>query len=359
MDINKELFFKIIQNNFEHEVVDTPLGRAVKMCPRDAFIYSCVTGSGYLDNPIYPYTPKGLLKLFYNAFDYKFVTGIFDNYQIKNTPYVISLAKPYIFKGDKFILPIEFQKESELNSILRDLSSKVTDPENYIVQRIESSKKGNGMEPFLEYLTTEYFKKHGHIVENQVPLAHSIGSPDFAGYGLSEFISVLNNEGLFSGNGFHIIELSMLRIFPNTPKNEPSSNNELIVGEAKTSTTVITKQLEKYLNTGLFDYGYEIHPNKPAAGRDDIGLIVLDDNLKIKVVNPVKKFLAGEPLSKESYLKWLEIYMKFYLLANFSNDEINTFYYEVFGRQVEKQSDLVEFVQKVSTKDLIDKIKLL
>ena len=34
----------------------------------------------------------------------------------------------------------------------------------------------------MEYLTCETFKKYGYVVENQIPLAHSIGSPDFGGY---------------------------------------------------------------------------------------------------------------------------------------------------------------------------------
>ena len=47
-----------------------------------------------------------MMKLFYNAFNYKFVTGIFENTTLNNTPYKLSLIKPYLFKGDKFIIPI-------------------------------------------------------------------------------------------------------------------------------------------------------------------------------------------------------------------------------------------------------------
>ena len=52
MEIYKQDYFKIFQTNFEYELVDTPLGRAVKMPSRDAFIYSAITGSGYLENPV-------------------------------------------------------------------------------------------------------------------------------------------------------------------------------------------------------------------------------------------------------------------------------------------------------------------
>jgi hypothetical protein len=357
MEINTEIFFNIFKNNFFFEAVETPLGKAIKMPSKDAFIYSCVTGSGYLDNTIYPYTPKGLLKLFYNAFDYKFVTGIFDNTQIKNTPYIMNLAKPYLFKGDKFILPIEFTTEEELNNILNNLSLRVMDPHNYIIQRIESRKVGNGMEPFMEYLTTEYFKERGFIVENQIPLAHSVGSPDFAGYGLVNFLSILREEGVLTGNGFHIIELSLIRLFPSMVKENSITAKKLVVAEAKTGTLVMTKQLEKYLNTGLFDYGYEIHPSKKVPDKDYFGLISLDNNFKIKVIDPVTNFNSEKSLSKEKYLEWLEDYMKFYLLANLTNDEINDLYFQMFNLNISKQDDLVNLIHKINTKDLINKIK--
>ena len=95
MEIYKENFFKIFKANFNFEIVETEMGTAVKMPAKEAFIYSVITGAGYFENPIYPFTPKGLMKLFYNAFDYKFVSGIFDNGVLKNTPYIMSQAKEY------------------------------------------------------------------------------------------------------------------------------------------------------------------------------------------------------------------------------------------------------------------------
>lgn len=357
MEINTETFFNIFKNNFSFKIVETPLGKSIKMPARDAFIYSCVTGSGYLDSPIYPYTPKGLLKLFYNAFDYKFVTGIFDNTQIKNTPYIMSLAKPYLFDSDKFIIPIEFTTEQELNDILKELARKVSDPQNYLIQRIEARKSGNGMEPFMEYLASEYFKQKGYIVENQVPLAHSVGSPDFAGYGLVNLVNVLREEGVLTGNGFHIIELSLIRLFPNQIREYSVTTEKLIVAEAKTGTSVMAKQLEKYLDTGLFDFGYEIHPNKNLPDRSDFGLVTLNSDFKIQVIDPTVKFDPKKILPKDKYIKWLEDYMKFYLLANFTNDEINEMYFRIFNSNINTQDDLVNLIHKVEVRDLVIKIK--
>ena len=93
MEIDAKKFIQIMSSNFDLEIVETKIGKGIKMDCFRAFIYSTVTGSGYLDNPVFPFTPKGLMKLFYNAFDYKFVTGIFDNTSLKNTPYLLSKAK--------------------------------------------------------------------------------------------------------------------------------------------------------------------------------------------------------------------------------------------------------------------------
>jgi len=358
MEIYKQDYFKIFQTNFEYEVVDTELGKAIKMPPRDAFLYSAITGSGYLENPVYPFTPKGLLKLFYNAFDYKFVTGIFDNGVLKNTPFILSTAKPHLFNGDKFIVPIEFNTESELTSFLEEKFKTIKDPQNYIIQRIEISKKGNGMEPFMEFLTAEYFKNKGFIVENQVPLAHSLGSPDFAGYGLSDAIKVIHDFGFLSASGFHIIELSLIRVFKDFDSDSASVNNEdMIVGEAKTGTSMMTKQLYKYLETGLYHDGYEIHPSKTSPASEEFGLVTLDDTYKLKVTAPLKKYSTDKKYSEKEYRKWLLMYIKFYLISNFSNDELNEFSFNRTGSRLNSEADLISMLQSLEINEILQVIK--
>ena len=118
MEIYTQEFFNIFKANFRYKIVKTEMGMAVKMSAKDAFIYSSITGAGYFENPVYPFTPKGLLKLFYNAFNYKFVSGIFDNGVLKNSPYILSKAKKYLLKGSKYIIPIEFESEDKLINLL-------------------------------------------------------------------------------------------------------------------------------------------------------------------------------------------------------------------------------------------------
>lgn len=360
MEIYSKDFFNIFKANFNFEIVETEMGLAVKMPAKEAFIYSSITGAGYFENPIYPFTPKGLLKLFYNAFNYKFVSGIFDNGVLKNTPYILSQAKNYLFGGDKYVVPIEFDLEKNLTTYLKEKFIKIKNPEQYIIQRIETSKQGNGMEPLMEYLAAEYFKKLGFIVENQVPLAHSLGSPDFAGYGLVNTIQKIHKSGLLSGHGFHIIELALIRNFKDFSDDTAEIKDlELLVGEAKTSTSQMSKQLEKYLETGLFDKGFEIHPSKSSPAENHFGLITLNESFKIKIIFPKDRYLSKNPLSKADYIQWLENYIKFYLIANFTNDELKEFYLNIMGSSLNKESDLVNFVLSIDVEEILINIKQL
>jgi hypothetical protein len=358
MEIGKKEVLQVFSSNFPFELADTPLGIAVKIPAREAFIFSAVTGAGYFSNPILPFSPKGLLKLFYNAFNYKFVSGIFENTSLKSTPFILAKAKPFLFDSQyKFIVPVEFQSEEELQDYLIEKIDTINNPTDYIILRIEKAKLGNGMESFMEYLASEYFKSKGFVVENQIPLAHALGSPDFGGYAILE---ILDNVKEFLDSGFHIIELSMIRLGADYPKavahrSEISEQN--IVGEAKTGTKIMTSQLLKYLATGLFDYGFEIHPAKTAPARNFFGLLSLNEKFEIVFYPPEAEFEPEGEYSKDGYQEWLKNYMKFYLLANLNNDEFNEFFKSKTGKQISGQKDIIDFVCSTSTGEIIAKIK--
>lgn len=356
MDLYQKDVLEIFRCNFPFDLVDTPLGLSIEMPPREAFLFSVVTGSGYLDNPIYPFTPKGLLKLFYNAFDYSFVTGIFENLSFKHTPYLLSKAKKYLFEDDfKYIVPIEFYSEVELQNFLNSKFQEIDKPEKYLILRIEVSKKGNGMEPLMEYFAAEYFKSAGFIVENQIPLAHSLGSPDFGGYSLKETLHSLTSFGLLP-KGFHIIELALIRIFKKRYNGRIVNYNEskFIVGEAKTSTRAMNAQLNKYLETNLFDFGFEIHPSKVAPSKDYLGLLTLNQKYELTFIEPQTQYKVQNGYSKEKYEHWLTNYMKFYVLANLSNDEFNEYFSKVKKSAISSKKDIVEFVESQSMDQILE-----
>ena len=362
MELDRESILKIFQNNFNYQIVDTLIGKAIKMNWYDAFLYCNVTGAGYLDNPVMPFTPKSMMKILCNAFEYNFVTGIFENTNLKNTPINMKKTKPYLFEGDKYILLEEFNKEIELSERLYKYISTLKEnncrPTDYIIQRIETSKKGNGMESFMEYIACEIYKSRGYIVENQIALTHDVGSPDFAGYFIKEIADCMQVNGLLNP-GFHIIELALLRLNnvytdSNTKKLELERNNSVVVGEAKTSTNIMKKQLEKYTNTGLFEYGIELHPDKKNSSKEEFGLITFDSNYRILVNEPKSKEEIYNPkYKKEEYYKWLTNYMKLYLIANLDNEEFNNFYIKKMKKKINSTGDIIELIKECSIEELV------
>jgi len=346
MEINSGKFIEIMSSNFDLEIVETDIGKGIKMNCFEAFIYSSITGSGYLDNYVYPFTPKGLMKLFYNAFDYKFVTGIFENTSLKNTPYLLSKAKPFLFNSDKIIIPVEFETEKELQIKLKQFLEKEKCPTNFIIQRIEASKKGNGMEPFMEYLACETFRKKGFAVENQIPLTHSQGSPDFGAYLVKSTYSKL-----------HLIELALIRLGYNGLKDKNKKENYNIVGEAKTGTTILKKQLTKYMKTNIFDEGIAIHPSKVFDDLPWMGCLYLNRDFKISYLSPKEKSTFVDKKMKDNYSKWLKNYFKFFLIANFDNDELSNFYYINTGEKISTKKKLIEFIINLNEKDILKELE--
>lgn len=353
MEIGSKEFIQIMNVNFNLTIVETLLGKGIKMDPYSAFIYSSVTGAGYLDDPSYPFTPKGLLKLFYNAMAYNFVTGLFDNTTLKNTPYNLSLIKKFLFNGDKIIIPVEFNSEHELRKKLEQFSAKVKNPTDFIIQRVESSKKGNGMEPLMEYLICEAMKNEDYIVENQIPLSHSSGSPDFGGYKITDF---LNSK--IHLNKIHLIELSMIRLGLKKNNDKPLEKiDSLIVGEAKANASTMVQQLEKYLKTELYNEAFELHPSKCQASKPDFNLFTIDNSYKLKIIQRTSKTQFVDRKKQKEYQNWLLNYTKYYLIANLTNDEFNEFYLEINKKKISSLADIVTFVNNLSYEQILKKIK--
>lgn len=351
MNISSKEFIQIMSINFGFEIVSTEFGDAIKMNPKDAFIYSNTTGSGYLDNGYYPYTPKGLTKLFYNAFDYNFVTGIFDNLDLRNTPHYLVQQRQYIGKDIKLVLPVEYSSEEEFRNIVSKIFEANNQPQNILIQRIDLSKKGFGMEPFMEYLTCKTFESMGYIVENQIPLTHSTGSPDFGGYSAYELMSSLKAYG----GGLNIIELSMIRDFDLSKTMHEPIFDQIIVGEAKTSTKTVLKQVDKYINTHLFDKAYVINPLETEKIRDDLGLVTIDSNFRIILQEGMS--LLKDQSKQDNYKNWLINYIKYYLIANLTNDEFSDWYKSEMGSAISSKTDISNFINALTTEEIFSKLK--
>ena len=164
----------IISNSFGYKKIQTQIGPGFELPAYDAFVFSLITGAGYLENKIFPYTPKGHFKIFHSALSSKMVTGLFENYSLRTTPYYLNKSRPFLFKGNKTVIPVEFNNEKELQLKL----DKICENSNtdILILRVETYKKGNGLESFLEYIASKYFNRKGYITENQIPLFPTVGS---------------------------------------------------------------------------------------------------------------------------------------------------------------------------------------
>jgi len=341
----------ILNTNYGFPIIDTPLGLGVKVSCKEGFIFSSITGAGYLENPIYPYSPKGQLKIFYNALQYKFVTGLFDNSSLRHTPYIISKSRPYLFLNNKTIIPVEFNSESELKEKLNACYGKLGENKDVILLRVETYKNGYGLESFIEYLACKYFNTMGYITENQIPLSYALGSPDFGGFAMKDTLKEINKFQITPG-GFNIVELALIRIFKEKHDVFNYEYDEIVVGEAKTSTDQMETQLRKYLGSKYFDYGIEMHPFKNVIN-EDFGLLTLE-NSKVTYHRPnIKKSFASKKY-QNSYKKWLEDYFKFYIISNYTNDELNLFFNTFFGRNLSNQEDIISLIQFFSISEHIE-----
>ena len=347
MDLNSKNILSVLKNLIGGDISDTPLGKGIVVSNREAFLFSAITGAVYFENHIFPFTPKGLLKIFYNALNYNFVTGIFDNYIIKNTPHYLSQHREYLSNSNKTIVPLEIESEKELRSILSSKYPNGESDSNILILRVDLSKKGYGLESLMEYFACKFFSDKGYITENQIPLSHTLGSPDFGGFGILEIQKNISRLELLPF-GFNIIELSMLRTFPIDSKvnTQKIIKNELIVGEAKTSTTTMNDQLEKYMTSAYFDMGIEIQPAKVKSSNPKFGLLSIKEG-EVYFDNPqISKKYSNDNV-QNTYKNWLEIYFNCYLISNYSNDELSEIAKSKFNINLESKKDLLKLVTDV------------
>lgn len=352
MELNTDTITEIFRVNFDFPIEDTILGRAVRMDALNAFLFANVTGAGYLDDPSYLFTPKGCLNILREAFQYHFVTGIFDRQYLMYSPTELSRVKPYLFEGDKYIVLKEgltesafLKEQKEAVKMLQTHGYKTTD---FLFLRIEAWKKGNGMESFLEYLACEYFKKRGYIVQNQLPLVHAVGTPDFGGFRLPD-----------GAKGFYIAELAMLKITGNTDILDHLNLSHAIVGEAKTSTTAMARQLEKYLNTTAFCKGYEMHPDKPLPTRDCFGMFHIRNDYIVQCIEPASEYTESGNIvfDYKEYMEWYQNLLKFYIAANFSNEELKEFVEKRNAKGKYNQAKMIDVIKNTEMDEIAEAVR--
>lgn len=352
---------KILNKNFGFQIQDNPVaGEVIKVSGLDAYLYSSITGHPYLCNSSGGFSPNGLMQVFNQANSYNAVSGMFDRAgHFKYTPLLLSRDYPFISGSEKYIVPLEYDKHSEYESKRKALYEKLRkgnlDPSDFIICTIKKSTSGYGMEPFCEYVTSEYFRRKGYLTETQIPFYYNGGTPDFAAYDYPEVMSVLRKNGLIF-SGATLVELATFRLFgSNKSKIAKSNEAEAIVGEAKTSSMEAIKQIQKYLGKRIFNKAYEIIPHKDKS-EVICGLITFSDAGEIVIFEGKEKPLVDNKV-QSAYFEWLGNYIKYFLLANLDNAEFNDFYKRKTGKEFPTGIDnLVAFVNTLEYSEIINQV---
>jgi hypothetical protein len=349
--ISKEDFFKILATNTSFNEIELQENRAFEISSYEAFLFSTITGAQYLDNLIFPFTPKGLMKIFHSHMNNRFVTGLWSGVLPHYTPRKLVADRPFLARDSKILIPVEFRDENDFANEVAKLFKYQTYPGQILVHRIESSKDGCGQESLLEYLSCDFYRKKGFLVDSQIPLPQQFGSPDWMAISPLVFPSEID---LF--NSRYIFELGMKSIdwgtYPVHSRVDVGSNFDLIVGEAKVASVDPTKQITKYLSSGIF--------HRAVLSITDFApkFLELSDQLYFDqswCLNSESIHLPTENVQEKSkeFAEFLFVVSKFYLLSNYSDLEISEILDLDLSLTSTKQAQLLSKVQDIPLEKLL------
>jgi hypothetical protein len=320
-NISKEDFFEILSCNSSFSEIELQGNRAFEISSYEAFLFSTITGAQYLDNLIFPFTPKGLMKVFHSHRNDRFVTGLWSGVLPHYTPRKLVADRPFLAQGSKILVPVEFRDENDFANGVSKLFKYQTYPGQILVHRIESSKEGCGQESLLEYLSCEYYRKNGFLVDSQIPLPQQFGSPDWMAISpmaLGMEIDLFNSR--------YIFELGMKSIdwgtYPVQSSTTLGPNFDLIVGEAKVASVDPTKQITKYLSSGIFNRSVLSITDFAPKYLELSDQLYFDESWRLKSESAFLPFKNDHDKSKE-FTDFLILVSKFYLLSNYSDLEIS------------------------------------
>ena len=355
---------EILNKNFGFKKVKDPFGKdAVEMSARDAFRFSLIQGAPYLSQE-YGYTCKEQMRVFYgrttlnDGYAY-FTPGLFgvkrvgDNIHLDEgtTPYYLNKTYPKMFKGEKTIIFHSVSGAKSLteieSKIHNQIHEKKKDPSDFLLALVDSGNKRR--EPFLEFVTSQYFNGLGYMTESQVPFANTQGVPDFGAY-QSPLIDKLIDEK-FIENACPIAEISAACVFKNNGKStQKNGNYEMVIGEAKYVGDAL-KQLDTIKKLKLATHLFEIYAKQKKNA--NFGLLKFDDDYKINYDSSPTQIVSATLIKKDE--KFFEHYLKFYIVANLPLEKIK----EKFVRSDKEREteQLIRNVMKEKFTDIIDFVK--
>jgi hypothetical protein len=372
--------FRIFENLNYRIIKDNCFTEVVQMSAEDAFDFSAIIGSNYLDN-LNGFSMKGRNEVFVHRSIFHedsliYSPGLFGRnkdleLQDENSGFLLKEKFPQVFNGQKKIIlyKLESSERSNVESkVIKKILDNNQDPKDYILFKYRELYKG--LEPFLEWLSFKYFVKQGYIFENQCPFFQQSfkykgkilngGIPDVSAFKtkslrILEEYNILNNK-----NGILINKLSNLLNFNLIKKPKKIKSNykyDLVIGEAKTDISNLNqsiKQLTKYQNVELANSLYSIIPNCENNGNEFFGEIYINNNKLF--VNNSKKKLNTNKKNQIIDENWLDIYIRINLIANLPFYKIikHIKYFNHLKNESKVYSyHLLNFASKTNTEEII------
>ena len=351
-NISKQDFFEILRHSSSFKELDFHGMKAFEISSYEAFLFSAVTGAQYLDNLVFPFTPKGLMKIFHSHTNSRFVTGLWSGVLPHFSPRKIALDRPFLARDFKILVPVAFLDEADFGIEVAELFKLQSYPGQILVHRIESSKDGNGQESLLEYLSCEYYREKGFLVDSQIPLPQQFGSPDWMAVSPSALGS---RKELFEGR--YIFELGMTAVdwdtLPNKEQIQCAENEILIVGEAKVAAADPMKQIAKYLSSGIFHRSVLSITDLSTKYIQTSDQLFFDQSWHIECVESRLKSMFFDMKKSQEFVDFLKLVAKFYLLSNYSDSDISLMLDLDLFNSGTKQSQLLHNVQALTLDKLL------
>jgi hypothetical protein len=275
----------------------------INLTTATAFEFSSFTGAAYVDNDIFPYSPRPHIKLFDKPFQLHFATGMFENGQAISSVQQMIEMYPIISSKNFKLVVCPFESESQWRRQLSFLIDNQSQGDPFIALRVETSKKGWGLEPLLEWGFSMELKSAGLITETQIPLGATLGTPDAQGYSSPfsrQLIELVTNK---AHTVLSVPELLAYQFFgPSTTEHgQWNFDSIVVVGEAKTGGSSGVKQLQKYMNSEFFDVAFFLS-DAGSSGIEYRTYLTEGFSVNPKVHLPDQGFS-----SSPKYAEWLEV----------------------------------------------------
>jgi hypothetical protein len=358
--ITSDLVINILHNglNFPVKEIES-IGKVIVMNSRNALSYAIITSHGYLDKtePDSMYIlARDHFRIFNQSKDFDLQEGVFSLSGLRLVTTINNeiQRKPFLKNHEKYILPLEYSGYPELklkiSKVLLKIKTNGLNCNDFIICPI--SAQNSGLESFFEYVVSVVFNRKMFLTDTQIPFFYGVGTPDVAAYKISNLIELLHKYGFLDGGGSVIDLMSVSSFGLSDFSSEEHTVDESIVFEVKTCQTS-SPQIKKYTKTKIFSKAYEVIPVEKESEKY-AGLFTINTDGKI-ILSESSEPIDFEKSIQKEYFRWIEIYLKMYLLANLKTDELETLLTE-HDHEINNPG-LIDYVKTIPFEELLKSIR--